>query len=200
MPKDSGSGHDRRLLFQPGVCPHGLTGGTRVRPVAARCHRAEWTVSCDSPSVVRNDSRTATLVRFEHPCTGRRPLLLLLALSRARRRALSHIRQLFHTKTRRCRARRRPCPLCYARALPQPKTRDRLRRWRHIFVSSCEISFALRRRDGRLRNRPPQSAMPPNSHARTVRQPPQLDPQRRLAAAGARGWRRWSRLMSRGWK
>ena len=75
MPKDSGSGHDRRPRFQPGVCPHGLTGGTRVRLVAARCHRAEWTVSCDSPSVVRNDSRTATLVRFEQPRTGRRPLL-----------------------------------------------------------------------------------------------------------------------------
>ena len=65
-PTGSGSRHDRRLRIQPGVCPRGPTARTRVRPVAARCPRAEWTVSCDLPSIVRNDDRTATLVWFEH--------------------------------------------------------------------------------------------------------------------------------------
>ena len=74
------------LATTTGGMPPLSDGRTRVRPVAARCHRAEWTVSCDFPSVVRNDSRTATLVRFEHPRTGRRPLLPILALSRLRRR------------------------------------------------------------------------------------------------------------------
>ena len=75
-PTDSGSGSDRRPRLRRGSSVlRGLTGRTRVRPVAARCRRAEWTVSCDSPSVVRNDDRAATLVWFEHNRTGCRPLL-----------------------------------------------------------------------------------------------------------------------------
>ena len=89
-PTDSGSRSDRRPCLRRGSSVlRGLMGRTRVRPVAARCRRAEWTVSCDAPSVVRNDDRTATLVWPEHQCTGCRPLLRFpLALSRARRRGL----------------------------------------------------------------------------------------------------------------
>ena len=76
--RTSGAGAIGTRIHSSGVSPQGMTARTRVRTVAPRCHRAEWTVSCDSPSVVRNDSRTATLVWFEHPRTGCRPLLHFL--------------------------------------------------------------------------------------------------------------------------
>ena len=138
-PTGSGSRHDRRLRIQPGVCPRGLTARTRVRPVAARCPRAEWTVSCDLPSVVRNDDRTATLVRLEHPRTGRRPLLHTLASTRARWRGFSRVCNLVHTKTP-----RHKDPALAAKPLTQPSLEPcgTLQRWtaRDIFVPSCDSS------------------------------------------------------------
>ena len=84
-----------------------MTARTRARPVAARCHRAERTVSRDSPSVVRRQvAQPRPYGSGTHaPAVAR--CFSHSALSRARRRGILCIRNLVHTKTRRCRARRR---------------------------------------------------------------------------------------------
>ena len=91
-PKDSGSGSDRRPCLGRGSnVPRGLTGRTRVRPVAARCLRAEWTVSCDprpsfAPMIARSRSFGSST-----PAPAAARCFVLSALTRVPRRAITYI-------------------------------------------------------------------------------------------------------------
>ena len=78
-------GHRERERSAPapssGVSPQGMTARTRASPVqkvlavAPRCHRAEWTFRVVSVRRSQDSHASHARLAFEHPCTGRCPLL-----------------------------------------------------------------------------------------------------------------------------